>query len=158
MAIHRLAPRIDTDRRARPNFSLRCNQVIKKSTIVFVLVIAILAGLYLGASPNDRNRWLAHLGLSKHAAARVRQDIKAEQVAAMAQQQQRDLRKSYAELGGANGEDSHTEFTSLALDPDAACARFREVNRLRKQSSTENEEDSGISRLQKELEARCGSH
>jgi dsRNA-specific ribonuclease len=142
---------------AGPPETSRCTDVIKKPTIIAILVVAIVAALYYGASPKDRDRWLAHLGLSKSAAARVRHDLKAEQKAAAAQQQQRELRQAYAAASGNSTSDEPTvELSSTVLDPEAACARFRELTRLRKESGAED--DSGTSNLQKELEKRCGAH
>jgi hypothetical protein len=131
--------------------------VTKKPTIIVIVVIAILAALYYGASPKDRDRWLAHMGLSKSAAARVRHEIRAEQKAVVAQQEQRELRRAYAAAAeSAASDEPSAELSSAALDPEAACAKFREFARLRKESG--EEDDSAASRLQKELEKRCGSH
>lgn len=132
--------------------------MIKKPTIIVILVFAILAALYYGASPKDRDRWLSHLWLSKSAAARVRHELKAEQKAAVAQHEQREMRKAYAATaaGSALSDEPSAEQVSAALDPEAACAKFHEFARLRKESG--EEDDAAASRLQQELEKRCGSH
>jgi dsRNA-specific ribonuclease len=131
--------------------------VTKKPTIIVMLVVAIVAALYYGASPKDRDRWLAHLGLSKNAAARVQHDLKTERKMAAAQQEQRELRKAYAAAAGsAPSDEPKVELSSAALDAGEACAKFHEFARLRKESG--EEDDGAASRLQKELEKRCGSH
>jgi hypothetical protein len=56
--------------------------MLQKRTIIAVLVIAVLTGIYFSMTPEDRDRWLTALGLSADAHMRVRLDRVQEQRAA----------------------------------------------------------------------------
>lgn len=130
--------------------------MIKKPTVIIVFAIAVLIGLYASATPADRDRWLAALWLSEGAAERVRQDTEAARKQAAVEQEQRALRRAYAELEPTGGAGSGGERTSAVLDPEQACAQWHAVQRLRQQS--EHPGDAQRTRLDQEMNARCGAH
>jgi Skp family chaperone for outer membrane proteins len=130
--------------------------VTKKPTVIIALAIAVLIGLYASATPADRDRWLAALWLSKGAAERVRQDTEAERKQAAAEQEQRELRRAYAELAPAGSGGLSGERTSAVLDPEQACAQWRAVQRLRQESAQSGNAER--TRLDREMSARCGTH
>jgi hypothetical protein len=130
--------------------------VIKKPTVIIVFAIAVLSGLYASATPADRDRWLSALWLSKGAAERVRQDNHAARKHATAAQEQREMRRAYAELERTSGAGGTEERTSAVLDPEQACAQWHAVQRLRHESG--QPADTEQTRFDREMNARCAAH
>jgi hypothetical protein len=123
--------------------------MIKRPTIITVFVLAVLTAVYYCATPADRDRWLASLGLSKAAKERVRNSVLAEREAAARAQEEARYR---GEVPGSPREDGGT--SSAMLSPDEVCARFHEVQRLRRESGME----AITSKTELELEGSCGTH
>jgi hypothetical protein len=64
--------------------------MLQKPTIIAVLVIVVLSGIYFSMTPEDRDRWLSALGLSDDAHMRVRLDrVQEQRQAAQAEEQKR---------------------------------------------------------------------
>jgi hypothetical protein len=64
--------------------------MLQKPTIIAVLVITVLTGIYFSMTPEDRDRWLSALGISDDAHMRVRLDrVQEQRQAAQAEEERR---------------------------------------------------------------------